>query len=105
MTARQPFYPHYGQNLVVAPAAVSASSPINADDKQVRVINTGAAIGYFRTYNSFGGTVPQNATVADCPVVNGLPGLIVSTGPQHDAIAYISATGTTFQIQTGEGGF
>ncbi|MES2352077.1 MAG: hypothetical protein V4641_31295 [Pseudomonadota bacterium] len=103
MTARQPFFPHYGQNLVVAPAAASASSAINADDKQARVCNSGANIGYFRTYNSFGGTVAQNATVADCPV---LPGgtLIVSTGPQHDAIAYISAAGTTFQIQTGEGG-
>lgn len=102
MTARQPFFPHYGQNQVVAPAAASASTPINADDKQARVCNSGAAVGYFRTYNSFGATAPQNATVADCPVLPG-ESLVVTTGPNHDAIAYISAAGTTFQIMTGEG--
>lgn len=102
MTARQPFFPHYGQNLVVAPAAVSASSPINQEDKQVRVVNTGAALGYFRTYASNGGTTPQNATVADYAIPAGMAS-VVSSGPLHDAIAYISATGTTFQIMTGEG--
>lgn len=102
MTARQPFFPHYGQNQVVTPGAASASAVINADDKQLRVVNTGAAKGYFRTYNSVGGTLPQNATVADCPVAAGAE-LIVTTGPQHDAIAYISAAGTTFEVMTGEG--
>lgn len=102
MTAKQPFYPHFSQNQVVAPAAASASTPINADDKQLRVANSGAAIGYFRTYNSFGGTVPQSATTADYCVLPGTAP-VVSTGPNHDAIAYISAAGTTFQIMTGEG--
>ena len=103
MTARQPFYPQYGANQVVAPGAASASVAINQDAKQVRVCNSGANIGYFRTYNSFGGTIAQNATVADCPVQAGAA-LIVTAGPQHDAIAHISAAGTTFQIMTGEGG-
>ena len=103
MTARQPFFPHYGKNLVVTPAVASASSAISADDKQVRVVNSGASIGYFRTYNSFGGTVAQSATTADCPVIAS-QAIIVSAGPNHDAIAYISAVGTTFNIMTGEGG-
>jgi hypothetical protein len=102
MTAKQPFFPHYGTNQVVAPAAASASSAISADDKQIRVVNTGAAKGYFRTYNSNGGTTPQSATVADCVVAAGMS-TTVSMGIQHDAIAYISATGTTFEIMTGEG--
>lgn len=103
MTARQPFYPQFGANQVVAPGAASASVAINAEAKQVRICNSGANIGYFRTYNSFGGTIPQNATVADCPVL-AASSFISTTGPSHDAIAYISAAGTTFQIQTGEGG-
>ncbi len=103
MTARQPFYPHFGQNQVVTPAAASASSAIAVNDKQVRVCNSGANIGFFRTYNSLGGTATQSATTADCPVLAG--GTLVATkGADHDAVAYISAAGTTFQVMTGEGG-
>lgn len=102
MTAKQPFYPHYGQNQVATPAAASASLPISPDDKQLHVVNTGASIGYFRTYNSQRGTVVQAATTADYPVPPGMAST-VSTGPNHDTISFISAAGTTFQIMTGEG--
>ncbi len=87
----------------MTPAAASASSPIAVDDKQLRVCNSGSNIGYFRTYDSIGGTVTQAATTADCPVLAGTA-LVVTKGETHDAIAYISASGTTFQIQAGEGG-
>ena len=98
MTIRSPFKPHYSSNQVVAPASTSANITINADDKSVRVCNSGANIGYFRI-----GQNAQTATTADTPV---LPNqcLIVEKDAMHNNIAHISASGTTFQIQTGEGG-
>lgn len=103
----RPFCPDYGSNQVVAPAAASANSAINTSSFQVRVVNSGAAIGYFRTYSSVAAvTTPAlaSATTADCPVLPNTS-IIVSKDQQHDRIAYISATGTTFQVQTGGGGF
>lgn len=103
----RPFAPSYGQNLVVAPAAASANSPIRADDTQVRVCNSGAAIGYFRTYSSVAAAAVAAlgvATAADCVVLPGTC-VIVSKSMDHDRIAYISATGTTFQVMSGDGGF
>jgi hypothetical protein len=100
VTFKQPFSPHFGTNQVVAPAAASAAASISRDDKQVRVVNTGANIGYFRTYDSTAGA--QSATTADCPVPAGLS-TTITKGTNHDAIAYISAAGTTFQVMTGEG--
>ncbi|MGE5622493.1 MAG: hypothetical protein ACM3WS_04995 [Bacillota bacterium] len=99
MTVRSPFKPHYGSNQVVTPGAASASITISKDDKSLRVVNTGANIGYFRT-----GTGSVTASAADVPVPAG--GSIVIEKPQeHDKLAHISASGTTFQVMTGEGGF
>jgi hypothetical protein len=98
MTIRAPFKPHYGTNLTVTPAAASASSPINATDKSVRVTNSGATLGYFR--------IGTGATTASATDVIVLPStsIIVEKGDGQDTIAYISAVGTTFSIMTGEGG-
>lgn len=96
------FRPHYGTNQVLAPAAASAVANLDKTDECVQVVNTGAAIGYFRTYSSL--TVPAPAaTVADCPVNAGAT-VYVRKGQEHDRMAFISATGTTFQVMTGEGG-
>jgi hypothetical protein len=100
MTIKQPFYPHFGTNQVITPAAASASATIDRNNKQLRVLNSGANIGYFRTYNSEGGS--QSATTADYPVAPNQAS-VVSIGPFHDSIAYISAAGTTFNVMTGEG--
>lgn len=100
MTIKQPFYPHYGQNQTVTPAAAAATITINADDKQVRVVNSGAGLGYFRTFSSLSGAL--DATTADCPVRAGSD-LVVTKDPSHDRLSYISAAGTTFSVMTGEG--
>lgn len=103
----RPFNPSYGQNQVVTPAAASAAINVRADDTQVRICNSGAAIGYFRTFSSLAAAaVPALgvATVADCPVLAGQT-LIVTKDMSHDRLAHISATGTTFQVMTGDGGF
>lgn len=95
----QPFFPHYGSNQVLAAGAASASSVISHQAKQLRVANTGANIGYFRTYDSSGGA--QSATTADYPVA---PGAVATVSKQgHNAVAVISALGTTLQVMAGEG--
>ena len=101
MTIRAPFAPHFGTNQVVSPAAASASIAIGDGNKSVRICNTGANIGYFRIGRAADGAVA--ATTADCPVPAGQT-LIVGKPHDHDTLAYISASGTTFQVMSGEGG-
>lgn len=101
MTVRAPFKPHYGTNQVITPAAASAVVTIGKGDKSIRVCNSGAAIGYFRTGIASEGTV--TATTADTPVLAGQV-LVIEKPQDHDTLAHISATGTTFQVQSGEGG-
>lgn len=100
MTAKQPFNPQYGSNQVLTVAAASASATLSTGSKQARVLNSGANKGYFRIYNSKGGA--QNATIADCPVVSGMA-TTVTKSQDDDSIAYLSASGTTFEVMTGEG--
>lgn len=102
MTIRSPFKPRYGSNQVVAPAAASASITIGKGDKSISVSNTGANVGYFRTGLASDGTV--TATTADVPVPSGTT-RIIEKPQDHDTVAHISASGTTFNVMSGEGGF
>lgn len=101
MTALAPFKPHQGSNQVVTPAAASAVITIGKGDKSIRVCNSGAAVGYFRTGIAADGEV--TATTADVPVLPG-ESLVIEKPQDHDTLAHISATGTTFQVMSGEGG-
>lgn len=98
MTALAPFKPHFGSNQIVTPAAASASVTIGFGDKSIRVCNTGANIGYFRT-----GSGVTTATTGDVAMPSGAI-LIIEKPDDHDTLAYISAAGTTFQVMSGEGG-
>lgn len=102
MSALQPFSPHYGSNQVVTPAAASATITIEGNDKQVRVVNSGAAKGYFRTFSITDTPGGSAATVADCCVAAGMSTTITKPSG-HDRLSHISATGTTFEVMTGEG--
>lgn len=96
----QPFFPQYGSNQVLTASSSPQHTGINKDSKQLRVVNTGANKGYFRTYDSTGGA--QAATAADCPVAAGAA-ITVTKSATHDSMAYFSATGTTLEAMTGEG--
>ena|SRR5690242_20688997 len=100
MTVKQPFNPQYGSNQVLTAAASSASASIDPNCKQLRVVNTGANKAYFRIYNSGDGS--QNATTADFAIMPNMASTITKF-QDHNAIAYISASGTTIEIMTGEG--
>jgi hypothetical protein len=98
---KQPFAPKYGSNQVVSAGAAALIISIDADNKQIQVVNTGSNKGYVQTYSSLTTPAPE-ATVADCPVAAA--GRVVLTKPMdHDRLSYISASGTTLEIMTGEG--
>lgn len=98
MTVRSPFKPTYGSNQVITVGATNAVS-ISKDNKSVRIVNSGSALGYFRT-----GTGAVTASAADVPVAAGAC-IIIEKPQEHDKIATFCATSTTFQVMTGEGGF
>ena len=97
-----PFAPHYGSTKTVAPAAAAASASISvaSQDKQVRLLNTGANIAYVRIGNSANGAVVASA--ADFPVAAGAS-MIISKSVLDDTLAYISPAGSTLVISTGNG--
>lgn len=101
MSARQPFSPAYGTGQAIAPAAASATVNINASNNQVRIVNTGAAIAFVRTFSNAAqpGTA---ATAADMPIPPNMA-VTITKDLSHDRLAHISATGTTLQVMTGEG--
>jgi hypothetical protein len=99
MSVRSPFQPQRGANQVVSPSATSASTTVAAGQKSVRLVNSGANICYVRV----GGPVVA-ATTADTPVLPN-SALIVEKQQDDVNISYISALGTTLNIQPGEGGF
>ncbi len=104
MTARQPFMPTYGSNQILTAGAASLTAAIPPGNKQVRIVNTGANKAYFRTFNSLDGA--QSATSADCPIAAGMATTVTKPDggrDAHNAFAYISATGTTLEMMTGEG--
>ena len=96
-----PFIPFRGSNIVVSPAAASAASTIGKGNKSIRFVNSGANICYVRVGDAVSAAT---ATTADIPV---LPNTSVILGKfqDDDTVSYISAAGTTLNIQPGEGGY
>lgn len=102
MTAKQPFAPTYGSNQVLTANSSSQTATIGTGNKQIRVVNSGSNKAYFKTYNSQGGTVSKTASTTDVCVLAG--GAFTGTiNADHDKLAYISASGTTLEVMTGEG--
>lgn len=98
MTMKAPLSPRYGSGVVVNPAAASANTAINSVSRQVCLTNLGANICYVRVSND----ATDAATTADYPVPAGAQ-VIVTKNDGQDRIAYISASGTSLHIMTGEG--
>lgn len=90
------FYPSRGANQVVTPAAASASISIGSDENAVRLVNSGANICYVRV-----GPDAQTASTSDTPVRAG-ESVIIGKAVGDDILAYISAAGTTLNVQTGQ---
>ncbi len=98
MTIRASFHPHYGTGQILSPAAGSLTASIDPKDKSVCLTNQGSTnYCYVRI-----GTGTFNATTADYPVPPGQH-VVVSKAEGDDKISYISASGTTLHVMTGEG--
>ena len=93
-----PFAPNYGSNIVATPAGTSASVNIAPGDNSVRLVNTGTNVCYVRL-----GETAATATTADLPVRGGSE-VIIRKPLGYSKLAHISASGTTLNIQTGNGG-
>jgi hypothetical protein len=96
MSVVNQFSPRLGSNQVVTPAAASATIAINQQDKAVRLVNSGANICYVR----IGGGA---ATTADIPV-RANSEIIIRKSTEDTVLTHISASGTTLNVATGEGG-
>lgn len=93
-----PFSPNYGSNIVATPGAASGSVTIPGGDNCVRLVNTGANVCYVRI-----GEDAATATTADLAVRAGSE-VIIKKALGYTKLAHISASGTTLNIQTGNGG-
>ena len=100
MTIKQPFAPHYGTNQALAASSPATAATISHQAKQLRVVNTGANIGYFRTYDTNAGAAPL-ASAADYPLPPNAGAIVSKIG--HNAISVFSPAGTTLQVMAGEG--
>ena len=102
MSVISPFQPKFGSTQTVTPGAASATITIGLGNKTIRVRNAGATNpGFFRTGKASDGTVVT--TAADMPVYPGET-VYIEKPQDHDTLAHISASGTTFVIMAGEGG-
>lgn len=97
MAAFQPFNPKYTSGQTVAPAAASASITVGKGEKNVRLVNDGAANCYVRL-----GIAGVVATAADYLLRPGAD-KVITKEQDHDTLAHISATGTTLNVMVGEG--
>jgi hypothetical protein len=98
MKPQKPFQAKRGANQVVSATGTSASVTVDANWGSVRVVNSGSNIAYFRI-----GTGTQTATTADTPILSG-DSIVMDKFKGENTVAYISASGTTLNIQEGEGG-
>lgn len=99
MSALQPFSPHFGTNQVLTAGAAALNATIDAVDKEVRIMNTGANIAYVRISRT---DAIVAATTADFPIASGQTSTITKADGQNN-LSYISAAGTSLQVMSGEG--
>ena len=106
MSADSPFAPARSQNQKVTATTTSQLITIGKGNRSVRVVNQGAVLGYFVTYDSTLET--RTCTNADTPIaVAGAAGsvLVIEKPIDHDRLAYLSdSTTTVLHFQPGEGG-
>lgn len=95
------FYPAIGKNQVVTPGAASAQITIDSSGayNSVMVTNAGSKLCHVRV-----GVGPLTASTADIVVLSG-DSLVLGKAYSDDALAYISADGTTLHVHPGQAAF
>jgi len=108
MSVQSPFQPKRGANKKVTASTTSATVAIGKGQKSLRVLNSGAVVGYFRTFDS---TDAVDAAIActntETPVgpAGAASSTVVIEKPEwHDSVAYLADSSTTvLHFQPGEG--
>lgn len=103
---QQPFAPKFGSTIQVTPTGTSANSATFDRDRasrQVRIVNTGTAKAYVRTFDTANSTT-TNYNVASAADHVVMPGMVstISKPMEHNGIAYIGAS-SALEISLGEG--
>lgn len=105
MSSGSPFQPARGKNRKVTASTTSAIITCGAGNHAIRVVNQGAALGYFVTFKAADEPGKQ-CTNAETPVaVSGGYGsvLVIEKPLDHDSIAYLAdSTTTVMHFQPGE---
>lgn len=102
MSATRPFGPSYGTNQVLTATGSSQTATIAPGNKQLRILNLGSNKAYIKAFNSYSGTVTATTSTADFCIGAGMASTI-TISEYYDSVAYISASGTTLDVMTGEG--
>ena len=106
MTVQSPFQPKRGSNQKVTASTSSQAITVGKGQKSLRILNAGAVVAYFVTYQA--GIETRTCTAADTPV--GPAGAASSTltiekPEDHDTVAYLADSATSVvHFQPGEGG-
>jgi len=100
MTIRSPFMPKRGDNAILTASSSSATAAISAQEKSIRLVNSGANVVHVRIGTSVSAAT---ATTADTPILAG-SSLIMQKAEGENVLAYLSTSGTTLHVQAGEGG-
>ena len=108
MSVASPFQPKRGSNKKVTATTTSQVATFGAGQKSLRILNSGAVVGYFRTFDSNDAADAAIAcTNLDTPV--GPAGaasstLVIEKPERHDSVAYLAdSTTTVMHFQPGEG--
>ncbi len=108
MSVASPFQPKRGGNKKVTATTTSQTTAFGPGQKSLRILNSGAVVGYFRTFDSTDTADAAVAcTTADTPV--GPAGaasstLVIEKPERHDSVAFLAdSTTTVMHFQPGEG--
>lgn len=107
MTVQSPFQPKRGGNQKVTATTTSQNVTVGKGSKSLRILNSGAVVGYFVTFNI---TDEPSRVCANTDTPIGPAGAASSTltieKPEgHDTVAYLAdSTTTVMHFQPGEGG-
>ena len=109
MSVYSPYQPTKGKNQKVTATTTSATTSFGRGQKSLRVLNAGAVVAYFRTFDSSDSVEAARAcTSADCPVgpaTSASSSLVIEKPEHHDSVAFLADSSTAVvHFQPGEGG-
>lgn len=110
MSTHTPFQPKRGASKKVTATTTSSVVAFGAGQKSLRILNAGAVVAYFRTFDSSDSVDAAIAcTSADTPVgpASSMSSCLVIEKPiNHDSAAILGdGASSVMYLQPGEGGY